>query len=134
MLERCRDHERVVRMLFFVLVLDIGRKSDEVGWSQMKSQVSGRAGGKFEICQGRRNLRNLIRNFIRRNCEVLIKFFRKCLKPSLFVLFVLRRSGRDRYCVGLRHLCAEELGPGSAVGRNAGPRHSATPHAIRASD
>ena len=47
------------------------------------------------------------------------------------VFRVLRRSGLDGYCVGLRHLCAEELRPGSANCRSAWPRHSATPHAVR---
>ena len=44
---------------------------------------------------------------------------------------VLRRSGLDGYCVGLCHLCTEELRPGSANCRSAWPRHSATPHAVR---
>lgn len=103
--------------VFFVsMVLECSGDWSEVRWSRVKSEVSGREVG------------DLMR-FVKKGVWSLTESGRS----PLWSFRRLRRSGLDGYCVGLRHLCTEELRPGSATGRNAWPRHSATPHAVRSS-
>ena len=116
------------RMLFFCLngsgmFLECFGHWSEVRWSRMKSEVSGEVGALMKIWW------DLSKEWALRVWS-LTESDRTSTESVRFVS-VLRRSGRDGHCVGLRHLRPAELRGGRAAGRNAWPRRSAAPHAVR---